>query len=148
MQLRFLSNEDCDILLQWRNDPVTRSMSRNQDEVSADQHRRWFAQALDNPDMILLMGIKDGQRIGLIRFDQQEDRWETSINLNPAERGKGLGKTLLRQGMEHFWSVYPMQRLSAWVRAENLVSRKIFEACGFKLIASGPDHLYFVALNT
>lgn len=148
MQLRFLTNDDCDVLFQWRNDPLTRAMSRQQDEVALDQHRKWFGQALNDPAKILLMGVMEGRQIGMIRFDQQEDAWEVSINLNPAERGKGLGKRLLRQGMEHFWSVYPLHHLSAWVRADNQASRKIFEACGFKVIASDPDHLYFVALNT
>ena len=147
MQLRFLTPDDCDILLAWRNDPLTRAMSRTQDPIAPEDHRRWFARAIDDPVKIMMMGLEGRRQIGLIRFDPLDQLWEVGLNLAPAERGKGLGKILLRLGMEHFWQINPAARLCASVRADNLASRKIFETCGFQRIETRAEHDYFEAAN-
>ena len=145
MQLRFLTDADSDDLFLWRNDPVTRAMSRNHEVVTPEQHRRWFSKSLADPVRILFMGMLGPRKIGLVRFDRVGDGWEVGINLNPAERGQGLGATLLRLGTEHFWAINPGQRLTAEVRLDNAASRKIFEACGFRRIDTDAEHDHFEA---
>ena len=145
MHLRFLTEEDCSTLLEWRNDPVTRAMSRLQHVVSAEQHQRWFTRAVDDPVRIMLMGMVADRKVGLVRFDPIGEDWEVSINVNPAERGKGLGKTLLKLGMEHFWAIKPQAKLVAEVRPENAPSQRIFESCGFVMIRKDHGHFMFEA---
>ena len=130
--LRQATADDCHDLLAWRNDPHTRAMSRQTGEIGLDQHLAWFARVLGDHRRYFLIGMQDQRKVGLVRFDQEGDsRWEVGINLNPAERGKGLGKALLAAAVGHFWTAKPGVKLLAEVRLENTASRKIFEACGF-----------------
>ena len=79
---------------EWRNDPVTRSMCRSKDLVSWEDHSIWYQKALANPKRIMYVGITEQLPIGVVRFDSinnLEDSFEISININPSERGKGLG---------------------------------------------------------
>lgn len=147
MHLRFLTHEDSDALLEWRNDPVTRAMSRNSDLVTAQQHQKWFATALADPKRMMVMGVIDQRQIGLLRFDPVGSDWEVGINLNPSERGKGLGTLLLRLGCDQFWTQHPDQKLIAAVRTDNVASRKIFEACGFHHVNRQDQHDHFEAVR-
>jgi UDP-2,4-diacetamido-2,4,6-trideoxy-beta-L-altropyranose hydrolase len=81
-------------VLAWRNDPHTRAMSRDQDEVDTAAHVAWFAAALADPRRTLLIGEADGEAIGMVRLDHGDEP-EVSINLNPAHRGRGLSAPLL-----------------------------------------------------
>ena len=79
---------------EWRNDPITRSMSRSKDLVSWEDHSNWFQKTLANPNRIMYVGISEQLPIGIVRFDiinNLEDSFEISININPLQRGKGLG---------------------------------------------------------
>ena len=49
-------------LLEWRNDPVTRAVSRHHGVVALDDHLTWLRAALERPDRHLLVGSLDGAR--------------------------------------------------------------------------------------
>lgn len=114
-------------VLAWRNDPHTRAMSRNQDEVDAAAHQAWFERALSDPRRALLIGEIDGAKVGMVRIDRGEET-EVSINLNPAHRGRGLAYALLTQALasvrEDVW---------AEIRDGNAASLRLFERAGFEL---------------
>ena len=142
--LRPATIDDCDDLLTWRNDPVTRAMSRDHGAVERDVHRRWLESALADADRVILIGECDGGKVGMVRFDRNDEGWEVSINLDPALRGKGLGAALLAQAVEVFVRNNSGPALTATVRVDNTASRKIFAACGFRPagISGGHDHFF------
>jgi len=134
MLLRPATFTDSNAILNWRNDPLTRAMSRDHAIVELENHQTWFAKALQDQTKILMIGEIDGRPIGLVRFDQSKDGWEVGINLNPHDRGKGQGVELLRRAVRQFQMDHANQKLIAGIRPENTASRKIFEACGFRWI--------------
>lgn len=114
----------------WRNDPLTRAMSRSTDAVTWEGHAVWFENALANPEITLLIGEVEGEKVGMVRFDHGPET-EVSINVNPACRGRGYGLALLRQGV-----ALAGGEVFAEIRDENLASRRMFERAGFRLVAT------------
>ena len=111
----------------WRNDPLTRAMSRNRDGVPRADHIAWFAEALADPDRTLLVGEVDGEKVGIVRFDHGAET-EISINVNPAQRSRGYGYALLAAALQRVGG-----EIWAEIRDENLTSRRLFERAGFEL---------------
>ena len=111
----------------WRNDPLTRAMSRTTDEVDKASHLDWFAKALADARRTLLIGEVEGEKVGMVRFDHSAET-EVSININPAHRSRGLGYGLLCEAMRRVdgdvW---------AEIKDENVASQRLFERAGFEL---------------
>jgi len=125
-------SEDSRLLWAWRNDPVTRGMSRRTEEVSWGSHKDWYVKAMQSNEKVILMGEKDSVKIGMVRFDFIENSYaEININLNPDMRGKGLGKILLLEGCKYGFENLKLGRIYAEIKPENLLSVKIFESAGF-----------------
>lgn len=133
MLIRLAERKDAQDILRWRNDPQTRTMSRNDGLIDAQTHNTWFERALGNRDILLLVGVMLDRPIGMVRFDRQNDTtsWEVSIALAAEERGKGLGKLLLTLAVELFFVTYPASTLLAEIKQCNVASRRLFESAGF-----------------
>ncbi|OXE36593.1 MAG: GNAT family N-acetyltransferase [Phenylobacterium zucineum] len=124
----------------WRNDPLTRAMSKQSEEVSWEGHETWLERTLADPAKALFIGEIDGQSIGMCRFDLDRDKGqcEVSINLNPTRRGQGLATGLLAAGLG---ACEPERHLVfvAQIRHTNMASRKCFAKNGFMLEAETAD---------
>lgn len=138
------TTEDSRDIWLWRNDPQTRAMSINRDEVEWDNHNRWYLQALSNPDCFLYVGKSGTNSIGVCRFDinSADITAEVSINLNPAFRGKHLSSQLLAATIDKFWHTNKID-LRAKVKKENTASLKCFESCGFVLDHEEGGYRYY-----
>ena len=122
---------DRDDLFAWRNDPATQRNSKNADPVVWDTHVAWFADALMSADHKIYIGYRGNAKIGVVRFDKIDSAsniFLVSITISPAQRGRGLGKSLLSAGVE----TLPSAILMAEIASDNFASRRIFEACGFQ----------------
>lgn len=126
---------DSQRIWQWRNDPVTRQMSRKIEEIPWKAHREWYQQTMQDEKKIILMGTYLGDPIGMIRFDLVDTEGaEVSINLSPQQRGKGLGSLLLQAACRYAHVEKQLKRLIANIRQENITSQKLFEHAGFMLM--------------
>lgn len=124
--VRHANETDALDILAWRNDPHTRAMSRNQDEIDTESHLAWFGKALHDPQRIFLIGEIAGEKIGMVRFDRGGET-EVSINLNPAYRSRGLSRALLTKAL-----TFVDDDIWAEVNEENSASRRLFERAGFE----------------
>lgn len=128
MKLRQATLGDSLDLWRWRNDPVTRAMSRNSEAVELASHEAWFRRALEGPEISLFIGETEEGAVGMVRFDHGAET-EVSINLNPAFRGRGLSHALLAAGLAEAAGV-----VFAEIKDENAASRRLFEQAGFRLV--------------
>lgn len=117
----------------WRNDPVTRAVSVNTDEVPWADHERWFAAVLADRDRHLLVGEVGPEPVGVVRFDRldEPELWEVSINLAPAARGRGLAVPLLDAGRDWLRAREGQVGVLALVRATNAASMRTFLRAGY-----------------
>lgn len=127
MILRRATAADALDLLAWRNDPLTRAMSRSHEEIGEAAHRAWLARALADPKVTLLIGEVGAEKLGMVRFDHLEPT-KVSINVNPAHRGRGHGYGLLSQALAQVEG-----DVVAEVQDDNLASRRLFERAGFAM---------------
>ena len=130
MILRPATADDAMDVWRWRNDPLTRAMSRTQDEIDPASHVAWFERALHDEDRTLLIGEADGEKVGMVRIDRAEET-EVSINVNPAHRSRGYGYALLSQAL-----ALASGDVVAEIREDNLASQRLFERVGFELQTS------------
>lgn len=133
MLIRNADLSDLQDIFEWRNDSFSRSMCLSSEVFSLNEHIDWYQRSLKNPNRSIYIGSIKELKVGLVRFDFDENnkKSEVSINLNPILRGKGFGFTLLSQSI----SVYKQSKdtpLIATVKKENDSSLRIFTKCGFR----------------
>jgi len=127
---RAATPDDARDVWEWRNDPLTRAMSRNSDEVAWAGHEAWFLRTLADPATTLLIGEVGGEKVGMVRFDHGPET-EVSINVNPACRGRGYGLALLQAGIAQVGG-----EIFAEIKDDNLASRRMFERAGFQFVVA------------
>lgn len=135
IKIRFATIGDSKSLFDWRSDENSRAMSFSKTTPSIEEHNLWFENALSDQQRTLFIGECGDEKIGVCRFDADEERSsaEVSINMNPASRGRGLGKQFLREAVERYLEEYHYS-LIAKVKPENLASLSIFKSSGFDLL--------------
>jgi hypothetical protein len=69
MKLRKAIFDDWKILLDWRNDPITRENSFETGEVSEQTHKLWFNDSLLNPYREIYILEDNSTPVGSIRSD-------------------------------------------------------------------------------
>lgn len=115
------------MLLDWRNDPITRSASRATHQVGISDHLAWMDGVLNDPTRELLIVEADGDAVGTLRADGENGVIMLSWTVAPACRGRGFGRRMLAEFLSGFTGT-----ARADVREDNLPSRRMVEALGFE----------------
>lgn len=127
-------DDDSQNLFEWRNHPSNRNVSRNAELIDWEAHAGWFKSVLADPNRELLIGLRGGQPVGVVRFDVHNSEAEVSIYLVPGVGEPGLGSDLLLSA-EHWFITHRCDviLLRAHVLGDNLPSHRLFEAGGYQL---------------
>jgi methionyl-tRNA formyltransferase len=127
--LREVTKSDWRVLLEWRNDKITRQNSFNSDLVSVSEHKEYIKNAITSSIRALLILEYNEIPVGTIREDRlDKDEFELSYTISPMYRGKKIGQIMM--------SLYLVERkgsFSCKVSKENIPSIKMIEKFGFKL---------------
>jgi RimJ/RimL family protein N-acetyltransferase len=125
-------SEDSLCIWSWKNDPLSRQMSRITDVVSWESHREWYATTVRDPKTVIIVACINGIRACMLRFDGRgQGCAEININLNPAMRAKRMSKPILAAACKYGFETLKLSRIYAEIKPENVTSLKIFEAVGF-----------------
>ncbi len=153
LTLRPAGEGDARRLLDWANDASTRAASFDREPITWEEHVEWLDAVLADPGRRLWIGQVAGRAVGQVRVDRAPDGTGlVSIGLAPEARGRGLGRALLAAGLDAAARELGIHRARAIVRADNLPSRRLFEAAGFTRTAditrpgSLPAHEYELEL--
>lgn len=148
--VREARKEDAMLYFEWANDPVVRQMAFHTEHIPWEDHRAWFGRKIDAADSLLLLCYKDGQPVGQVRFDLT-DRQEAEIDISVAQehRGKGIGEAMLDAAMAYAQDTKGYDCFIAEVKNENISSRRMFSAEGFKQtgITGGISHFKKIVHN-
>ena len=127
--LREVTKSDWKVLLEWRNDKITRQNSFNSDLVSVSEHKEYIKNTITNPNRTLFILEYNEIPVGTIREDRlKRDELELSYTISPMYRGKKIGQIMM--------SLYLIERKGSFlceVKEENIPSIKMIEKLGFKL---------------
>jgi spore coat polysaccharide biosynthesis predicted glycosyltransferase SpsG/RimJ/RimL family protein N-acetyltransferase len=122
---------DCEPVLRWRNDPVTRRFSFQTGELDEETHRAWFARRLQDPDSRLLIAEAAGVPVGQVRLDLAGERAVVNIAIAPEARGAGHGGAALGAAVDLARQL-GLTRLDAEIKPENEASVRLFRRAGFE----------------
>lgn len=130
VRLRSLQAADKQITFEWATDEVTRTNSFNADSIRFEDHSRWIDKKLADPDSRHFICEVNGQPAGLVRFDEYNGQTTVGITVGKEFRGKKLAPVFLRKGCREYRK-YNSEKIHAYIKKENLASRKAFEKAGF-----------------
>jgi len=126
--------QDCEQVLAWRNDPMTRFYSLNPKEIAEAEHLVWYQNSLAIPERKMLIILDGCMAIGVLRLDLRDaDRLEVSINLAPEARNRGYGTSALQEICQPVKKWFPRARLvEARIKSNNAASIRVFAKAGFQ----------------
>ena len=110
-------------------------MFKNSNYVSFNSHNIWFQNKIrDSKTKIYIGYFDDKRKIGLVRFDKQDDsKCLISINSNPEYRGQKLSSTLLKACIRNYRKTNNC-KLIAEIHQNNIASKNIFLKSNFQLV--------------
>lgn len=119
-------------LLDLQRKPETRQHFVNRSVPTAEEHARWLAAVLQNPNVLLSIIEVGGVAGGYVRFDRRESTdaiplYAVSIAVDPRLHGKGTGLAGLRLAR----GAFPGADFEAQVLPENAASLRLFERAGY-----------------
>ena len=127
MKLRKAIFNDWEILLDWRNDPITRENSFDQGEVSESTHKLWFNDSLLNPYREIYILEDNLIPVGSIRVDTLlTNEYLLSWSIAPDQRGKGYGTKILELLLQD-----RSGKFVAEIKPNNIASIKMVQNNGF-----------------
>jgi UDP-2,4-diacetamido-2,4,6-trideoxy-beta-L-altropyranose hydrolase len=135
VSVRRAGHDDCRPIWEWANDPAARAASFSSGPISWERHVAWYAKKLSDPACYLYV-VTDAQErpVGMVRYDVEASEAVVSINIAPAQRGRGLGPVVLRTTARKLFAESDVQRIVALVKPENRVSVAAFERAGYDLL--------------
>jgi len=137
------TEEDGKLIMEWRNDIITRKMSFNQNIFVWDNFKNIFFNKYFDNYIPPLFAYYDNKKIAFIGFlsnnindnETNEKIVKISINLDPNYRGKNLSKLIINKSIEYVKKNYILTKLViAEIKEVNIASYKLFESCNFKYI--------------
>lgn len=131
-QLRQVHASDCTIVWNWINDPDVRYQSFSSQKISLSEHKKWFASALKNPQLIYYIAIDDQDHpFGQVRFLIEGNEAVISVMLDKEHRGLHLGSRLIISATEKFFKETNIQIVNAYIKTENEYSFKSFKKADY-----------------
>lgn len=146
LKLRAATAHDADLLLEWRNDPITLAMSQNSTPVAPETHTAWFQKTLSNDKSLIFIAELADDAIGMVRFDmtQDDDAAEVSINIAPRARNQKLATPLLHlANVQIAASVPTVKKLTARIKTDNTRSQRAFERAGYAQVREEDGYNFY-----
>ena len=135
LMLRAADFDDAQRLWLWANDAETRRSASDRPPISWTDHVDWLTGQLASSEATIWIGVDEhGAAVGSIRFDT-EDSWKTarlSYVVDPASRGRQLGRRLVDQGTSRVVSDHPGVDIWADVLKVNVPSLRVFRGLGWR----------------
>ena len=135
---RTVNMDDAELLLAWRNDSLTRKMSRTTDEVAPESHLDWLARSLEDNSRKIYIAEHNDEKVGVVRSDFSNGIYEISWTIAPDYRGKGMGKAMVEQFIQDIPG-----SVCAYIKPNNEASIQIALNAKMTCVRENDSMLYF-----
>lgn len=130
---RMATINDALLYFTWANDAEVRKNSFHTKAISFDDHVKWFNDKLNSGKCFFyLFSNINGVPVGQVRIEAHADETVIGISLDSAFRGKGLSSKMLIKASDDYLIKHPKQKISAYIKYENVSSYKAFIAADFE----------------
>lgn len=127
------NDEDAKLILEWRNNEISRKNSFNSELKTWESFREEFYNNYFKN--ISLFATYNDKKIATVYFIYSENLSTTvkiGINIDPNYRGKGLGSRIITEGIEYVKNNYKdIKNIIAEIKSTNIASIKSFIRTGF-----------------
>lgn len=133
-RLRALELGDLDMVLRWRNRYEVRSKMFTTHEISAAEHRAWFARLADDPTRSYLLYLDDNTTLGVVGFiDIHRGNQTASWGFYTGDAAPaGTGTRMLSAALDHAFGTLQLARVWAEVLAFNAAGLAVHRKLGFQ----------------
>ncbi|MDR3512890.1 MAG: UDP-4-amino-4,6-dideoxy-N-acetyl-beta-L-altrosamine N-acetyltransferase [Caulobacteraceae bacterium] len=136
IDLRPLSEDDCERLFRWRREPEVDRWMSDLPALTLDEHRRWFDEFRGDPDRRGWIITHNSGPAGFLTLTGLRSRhrradWGWYIG-DAAARGRGAGRAAQALGLDLAFDGLGLEKVCAEVLADNDVALKAQAAAGFR----------------
>lgn len=131
LKIREIVKEDVKLIYKWSNDTEVRKQSFNSNSINFKEHKNWFNRKLINSNSLLLINEYKGSKIGLVRFEIEDNKCKVGVLLDEIFRGKGLSSLMLIKSSKYYFKRFKLP-IYAHIKASNIPSVRAFEKAGYK----------------
>ncbi|OFX33531.1 MAG: hypothetical protein A2X08_08455 [Bacteroidetes bacterium GWA2_32_17] len=133
--LRKASAKDMLKVLELNNNLEVRNNSFHQKEIILEEHKIWFKNAINNPNIYFLVVEIAGIFAGQVRYNIEQNECVVGISISPKFRGISLGEKILKESAQKFKQKFStINKITAYIKNENIASIKIFEKAGYNML--------------
>ena len=144
VRLRPALKEDVDITYQWARNDEVRKFALSKSQIAEADHKAWFNQKLSNPDCLYFIAEYNQLEVGSFRLDiDKKGTAIISYLLDPLHHGKGLGRSLLQEGVQKARADKRINKLVGYVLEENKASLHLFRKLDFHELTEKEGQLKF-----
>lgn len=123
---------DLTFFFELKTEKISKRNSLNTKKINLHVHKNWFLKNLVSKKKILLVAKKNKKnKIGIVRYDKNEDFTEVSIIIEPSFRGQGLGAKILKKS-ENFLKKGTI--IISKVKKNNKNSLIVFKKNAYKIL--------------
>lgn len=136
-KIELVQQSDMFDLFDLANDPVVRKNSFNQENITLENHKKWFVQKLSDTNCYFYILRQGSDFVGYVRFDKIEEvEFIITIHLHKNFRGKGFGAKIIALATQKILMVSNKISITAHIKKENEASYKSFIEAGYRLVDS------------
>ena len=133
MRMKTAGIEDIDGVFTLSNDPEARKVSFNPQEISYEDHVKWYTRTISDSNTVFLVFYDGEILIGQIRCSVDGKAATASISFDNSVRSTGLPKQAMDSALEYIRNDRPgLTHVDALIKRDNERSVKFFRKCGFE----------------
>ncbi|MDR1159249.1 MAG: GNAT family N-acetyltransferase [Syntrophomonadaceae bacterium] len=130
--LRKVDYSDMELLYEWANEPETRTNSFNSALISFQDHKIWFEEKINSPQVLFFIYHYESKDIGQLRLDIKHDAAIITYSVDFLFRGKGHGRRMLTLAERKVQNEYPeIKYFQAQVKYQNNASLSVFRRLNY-----------------
>ena len=136
--LRYMTVEDTDMILRWRNSPIVRDNFIYRKEITREDHLNWIKNKIETGQVVQFVVCdketdKPYGSVYLQNFEWQHKKAELGIFLGEPEAfGRGIGKEAAALLLEYGFKHRKLHKIVSRVLPYNTASIRTHEAVGYK----------------
>lgn len=131
MKIREATDSDAKLVFNWSNDPLVRAQSFYSNTIEFENHKNWFKEKVKSDNSLLLINNFEGNNIGLVRFELENNKCTVGISIDEEFRGKGLSSLMLINSSAYYFNKFSTP-IIAYIKESNKASIRAFEKAGFR----------------
>ncbi len=124
---------DLGCVLTWRNHPDVRRYMCSQNEITLDEHQRWFVRTLQDPRKNLLIFEVGNEPLGFVNFSELACGGVADWGFYAAPAApKGTGRRLGLTALDHAFNQLNLHKICGQVIGDNDRSIRLHRSLGFQ----------------